>query len=228
MRKTVAAVVAAGSLLAGALLAGIGAATPALAQSRPITLLCSPGSNGGTLVNGVCVLPAAAAGQPYEGFLLTSNGAVDTFTITKGGVPPGLSMPATYGAAGTIVGGTPTTKGTFTWTVHVTKFGTSTPSTNGTYSITVGSAPPLAITFPGTCCTAGAVSSSYFQNFFTSGGAGPFTWTVAAGQLPPGVVLTAGHLGGTPTAAGTFTFTIKVTDSGGHQASKPGTITISP
>ena len=146
MRKTVAAVVAAGSLLAGVLLAGIGAATPALAQSRPITLLCSPGSNGGTLVNGVCVLPAAAVGQPYEGFLLTSNGAVDTFTITSGSVPPGLSMPATYGAAGTIVGGTPTTAGTFTFSVHVTKFGTSTPSTNGTYSITVGRAPPLTIT----------------------------------------------------------------------------------
>jgi hypothetical protein len=233
MRKTVAAVVAAGSILAGALLAGtllisIGAATPALAQSRPITLLCSPGSNGGTLVNGACVLPAAAVGQPYEAFLLTSNGAVDTFTITKGSLPPGLSMPATYGAAGTIVGGTPTTAGTFTFTVHVTKFGTSTPSTTGTYSITVGAAPPLAITFPGTCCNAGTVGSSYFQNFFTSGGVGPFTWMVAVGHLPPGVTLTGGHLGGTPTAAGTFTFTIKVTDSAGNQATELGSITISP
>jgi hypothetical protein len=230
MRKTMAAVVAAGSLLAGALLASLGAATPALAQSRPITLLCSPGSNGGTLVNGVCVLPAAAAGQPYEAFLLTSNGAVDTFTITSGSLPPGLSMPATYGAAGTIVGGTPTTAGTFTFTftVHVSKFGTSTPSTNGTYRITVGPAPPLAITFPSTCCNAGTVGSSYFQNFFTSGGVGPFTWTVSAGQLPPGVTLTGGHLGGTPTAAGTSTFTIKVTDSAEDQASEPGSITISP
>jgi large repetitive protein len=233
MRKTVAAVVAAGSLLAGSLLASsllisIGAATPALAQSRPITLLCSPGSNGGTLVNGVCVLPAAAAGQPYEAFLLTSNGAVDTFTITNGSLPPGLSMPATYGAAGTIVGGTPTAQGTFTFTVHVTKFGTSTPSTNGTYRITVGPPPPLTVTFPSTCCNAGTVGSSYFQNFFTSGGVGPFTWTVSAGQLPPGVTLTGGHLGGTPTAAGTYTFTIKVTDSAGDQATEPGSITISP
>ena len=228
MRKTVAAVVAAGSLLAGGLLAGLATATPALAQARPITLLCSPASNGGTLVNGVCVLPAAAAGQPYEAFLLTSNGAVDTFTIASGSLPPGLSMPATYGAAGTIVGGTPTRAGTFTFSVHVTKFGTSTPSTNGTYSITVGAAPPLAITFPATCCNAGTVGSSYFQNFFTSGGIGPFTWTVDVGQLPPGVVLTSGHLGGTPAAAGTFTFTIKVTDSAGNQATEPGSITISP
>ena len=39
----------------------------------PDTLVCSPDSNGGTLVNGVCVLPAAAFGQSYEGFILTSS-----------------------------------------------------------------------------------------------------------------------------------------------------------
>jgi len=223
MRKTLAAVAA-----AGALLAGLAMASPALAAAKPITLLCSTATNDGTLVNGVCVLPAAAVGQPYEGFLLTSNGAVDTFTITSGSLPPGLQMPATYGAAGTIVGGTPTQQGTFTWTVHVTPFGASTPSTNGTYRITVNPAPPLTITFPSSCCNAGTVGSSYLQNFFSSGGVSPFTWTVAAGKLPPGVTLTGSSLEGTPTAAGTFTFTIKVTDSAGDQASESGSITISP
>lgn len=179
MRKTMGALAA-----AGALLAGLAAASPALAQSPSITLLCSAGSNGGTLVNGVCVLPAATAGQPYEAFLLTSNGAVDTFTITSGSLPPGLSMPATYGAAGTIVGGTPTKPDTYTFTVHVTPFGATTPSTNGTYSITVGPPPPLTITFPATCCNAGTVGSSYLQNFFSSGGTGPFAWTVAACAAP--------------------------------------------
>ena len=135
MRKTFAAAAAAGALVAGIVTAG-----PALAQSTSLSLLCSPDTNGGTLVNGVCVLPGAKVGQPYEGFLLTSNGAVDTFTITSGSVPPGLFMPATYGAAGTIVGGTPTKAGTFTWSVHVTPFGATTPSTDGTYRITV--APP--------------------------------------------------------------------------------------
>ena len=64
MRKTAAAIA-----VARLPLAGIALATPALAQSRPITLLCSPGSNGGTLVNGVCVLPTATVGQPYEALL---------------------------------------------------------------------------------------------------------------------------------------------------------------
>jgi hypothetical protein len=213
---------------AGTLLAGIAAAGPALAQSASITLLCSPNTNGGTLVNGVCVLPGATAGQPYEGFLLTSNGAVDTFTITAGSLPPGLSMPATYGAAGTIVGGTPTGQGTFTFTVHVTPFGATAPSTDGTFSITVAGAAPLTISFPATCCNAGKVGVSYLQNFFSSGGTGPFTWTVT-GKLPPGVAQPspgAPSLSGTPTRAGTFSFSVKVTDSAGNRATESGSITI--
>ena len=213
---------------AGTLLAGIAAAGPALAQSASITLLCSPDTNGGTLVNGVCVLPDATPGQPYEAFLLTSNGAVDTFTITSGSLPPGLSMPATYGAAGTIVGGTPTRQGTFTFTVHVTPFGATTPSTDGTFSITVGAPPPLTISFPATCCNAGQVGVSYLQNFFSSGGTGPFTWTVT-GKLPPGVSQPAPgapRLTGTPTKAGTFAVTVKVTDSAGNHATESGSITI--
>ncbi len=86
----------------------------------------------------------------------------------------------------------------------------------------------MMITFLRPCCNAGSVGWGYFQNFFSSGGTGPFTWTAAAGKLPPGVVLTGNHLGGTPTVAGTFTFTIKVTDSTGDQATEPGSITISP
>jgi len=218
----------AAAAVAGTLLAGIAAASPALAQSASISLLCSPDTNGGTLVNGVCVLPGATPGQPYEAFLLTSNGAVDTFTITSGSLPPGLSMPATYGAAGTIVGGTPTKQGTFTFSVHVTPFGATTPSTDGTFSITVGAPPPLTISFPATCCNAGKVGVSYLQNFFSSGGTGPFTWTVT-GKLPPGVAQTspgASSLSGTPTKAGTFAITVKVTDSAGNRATESGSITI--
>jgi len=55
----------------------------------------------------------------------------------------------------------------------------------------------------------------------------PFTWTVDSGTLPPGLSLSpGGAITGTPTAAGTFNFTLKVTDSTGLTATQAQTITI--
>ena len=134
MKKTLAVLVAAGSVLAG-----IAMASAALASTD--RLVCSPGSNGGTLVNGVCVLPSGNVGQPYEGFIITSNNSGGTFSIIAGGLPPGLSMPASYGASGTIVAGTPTQQGTFPFTVKGTD--QQGQPLQQAYSITVGPPPPL-------------------------------------------------------------------------------------
>jgi uncharacterized repeat protein (TIGR01451 family) len=58
-------------------------------------------------------------------------------------------------------------------------------------------------------------------------GATPFTWTVGAGTLPPGLSLSsAGVIAGTPTAAGTFKFTMKLVDATGLTARRTQTITI--
>ena len=60
-------------------------------------------------------------------------------------------------------------------------------------------------------------------------GATPFTWTVGSGTLPPGLSLSsAGAITGTPTAAGTFNFTMKLVDSTGLTATQAQTITIAP
>jgi hypothetical protein len=46
-----------------------------------------------------------------------------------------------------------------------------------------------------------------------SGGVAPYTWSVTAGTLPPGVNLSQdGIFSGTPTATGTYAFTISVAD----------------
>jgi uncharacterized repeat protein (TIGR01451 family) len=55
----------------------------------------------------------------------------------------------------------------------------------------------------------------------------PFTWTVGSGTLPPGLSLSsAGAITGTPTAAGTFHFTMKLVDATGLTARRAQTITI--
>jgi uncharacterized repeat protein (TIGR01451 family) len=57
----------------------------------------------------------------------------------------------------------------------------------------------------------------------------PFTWTVQSGTLPPGLSLSsAGAITGTPTAAGTFKFTLKVVDSTGLTDTQAQIITIAP
>lgn len=66
-------------------------------------------------------------------------------------------------------------------------------------------------TTPGT--GAGVYGQTYTGAVQAAGGVAPYTWTVAAGTLPPGVALAAdGSLSGTPTAAGSYTFTARVTD----------------
>ncbi|ADB36253.1 putative Ig domain-containing protein [Spirosoma linguale] len=61
----------------------------------------------------------------------------------------------------------------------------------------------------------GTVGTAYNQTIQTTGGTAPLTFAVSVGSLPAGLSLnpTTGAITGTPTAAGTATFTIQVTDS---------------
>jgi hypothetical protein len=55
----------------------------------------------------------------------------------------------------------------------------------------------------------GQYGTAYKQAFKASGGNGPFTFSIAGGNLPPGLILTAdGELSGTPTGAGSYSFTV--------------------
>ncbi len=52
------------------------------------------------------------------------------------------------------------------------------------------------------------------QTFTVIGGVAPYTFSVTAGNLPPGMSLSpSGTISGTPTSAGSFSFTVTATDS---------------
>jgi hypothetical protein len=205
-------------------------------QGPPDQLVCDPADNGGFLENGVCVLPDAVIGLPYQGHLVTSHKAGGTLGIAAGALPPGLTLPATFTGSGGIVGGTPTDPGIEpgrNFTVQGT--GDQGQPLYQAYSINVHQNLPLAINASGgSTLGAGTVGAAYAQDFFLSGGAGPYTWSVASGQLPPGLALqTSGdprdasnQLAGTPTTAGTYTFTMRLTDYAGQQATHQFSLTI--
>jgi hypothetical protein len=87
-----------------------------------------------------------------------------------------------------------------------------------------------ALTITTSTLAGGTVGSSYSQNLNASGGTPPYSWIVVAGlgTLPSGLNLSGGGaITGTPTAAGTSNFTVRVTDNAGGTAQKALSIVIS-
>ena len=203
-------------------------------QGPPDQLLCDPADNGGFLISGACVLPDAIVGQPYAGRLVTSHSVGGTLSVVAGALPPGLSLPATFAGSGTAFGGSASQVNTFSFTVQGTD--TQGQPLYQAFQITVDPNQPLTVVLPasGSTLFPGTVGQALALNFFLSGGAAPYTWAVTAGQLPPGLGLQSpagprnanNELAGTPTTAGTFTFTLRVTDFYGHQATQQFTLTI--
>jgi putative Ig domain-containing protein len=141
-------------------------------------------------------------------------------------MPNGLTMASSYGVQSTSVTGTPTTEETQNCTVQV-KDPCGNTATKA-LGITIDPPRPLVITNQSSELRPGTVGSPYAANLFADGGVRPWRWAVVAGQLPPGVVLnTSGSFSGTPSAAGRFTFTVRVTDAKGVQASREFSITVS-
>jgi len=158
-------------------------------------------------------LPAGTVGTLYsETFRATGNSTPPyTWSLDSGSLPPGLTLLPT----GTLTG-TPTMAGTFDFRVrvvdsNVTNNLAAPQSSQKAFSLTIIDA--LTIT-TGSPLPPGTVGTSYSQTFRAAGGTSPYTWSVASGSLPGGLTLSvSGSLSGTPSATGSFNFTIRVADS---------------
>ena len=84
--------------------------------------------------------------------------------------------------------------------------------------------PPVTTTsLPG-----GTTGTAYSTTLQASGGTTPYSWSVSAGTLPAGLSLVAstGVISGTPTAAGTASFTVQVTDAANNTGTKALSIAV--
>lgn len=215
------------AMLAGSLLLAVGVPVQAFAQDQPLAI----DTTGLTCTNGLCDLGTGNVGTFLNVSLSATGGSGPTpFTwkVVSGKLPAGLKMARFFGVESTEVTGTPTQAETSTFTARVTDGAGD--QAQQAFSLTIGPPLPLLIT-SGSCCASGTVGVAYHTNFFANGGVQPYTWSIPSGRLPPGLKLDPrppAGISGTPTAPGTFTFTVAVTDKTKTQTTEPGSITIAP
>jgi hypothetical protein len=86
--------------------------------------------------------------------------------------------------------------------------------------------PPTPLEITTTSLPGATVGTTYAAGLLATGGLAPYTWSVSAGNLPAGLSLTAAEIGGVPTASGTTSFTVKVTDSEGPPTAESESLSI--
>ena len=156
-------------------------------------------------------LSAGQIGVAYSKVVQATGGTTPYhWSISSGALPAGLTLSTTTGS----ISGKPTKSGSSTFTAKVTDSTSPTAQTaSKSLTITVASAAsPVQITT--TSLASGQVGVSYSTTLLAIDGTTPYKWSVTSGSLPAGLTLAAtGTITGTPTASGTHSFTIHVTDS---------------
>lgn len=179
--------------------------------------------------------PDGTVGTAYSTtFALTGGTPALKWLAPKGTLPAGLSFNTTTG----VLSGTPTTVGSTTFTLQAVDSSDVPFTVTSTITLKVNaSSSNSSLQAVGTTPD-GTVNVSYVSVLQASGGTSPYNWSITSGTLPAGLNLSAtGIISGTPTAAGTSTFTAQVKDAAGatatlnltlkiNAASTGGTLTI--
>lgn len=167
-------------------------------------------------------LVAGIIGQPYNQSLSASGGiAPYGFTLVAGGLQGNVAL----SPAG-VISGTPTSSGTFPITVRAT--GANGCFGERSYTLVIDVCPVITIG-PGSLAAAN-LGTAYNQPLTATGGTPPYTFSLnsGSGPLPLGLGLSAnGIISGIPSASGSFSFTVKVTDANNCTATRAYTLQVS-
>ena len=199
---------------------------------------CGGGSStGGTKTTVVpltlsCSVPSAVPQNEAVNAGCTASGGTAPYNyfIASGALPTGVNLNGNTG----VISGTPITPQVASFTVNVFDSGTSRQQASvAISSFTVNATGPLVLN-----CNALSgltVGVSVYTGCSATGATPLVTFAVSPGALPSGLTLssqTAGYatIAGTPTKAGSFSFTIKATDSSQpvQNATQAFAITVAP
>lgn len=198
--------------------------------------------------------PAASAAANATIRCGTLSGATSTnVALTVGQTYTIENLPGTFGA-NCSVAVTAGTTGTISWTssdvldvpstdpstlrmnatmtVTMVAVGTQTlwfsGNSSDSFVFTVSQAPETFPNFTASSPPSSAAVGSPYAGYTFSASGGGMAYAVATGALPPGLTLASnGSLSGTPTTAGSYTFTVSATNSQGTATTSSITITVS-
>ncbi len=152
---------------------------------------------------------------PYSVQIQTTGGAggATTFSVIAGALPPSITLNPATGVLSSGAVTDPAT--TYNFTIQAVSAGP--PSTTATQAFTLTLVPFFTGGTPNNL-PAGTEGVAYSQNITSTGGIVPYSYQPFSGTPPPGLSIstvntTTGRVSGTPTSAGTFSFTFQATDS---------------
>ena len=147
----------------------------------------------------------------------TGGASPYTWSLLSGALPGGVTL----GGSG-LLSGTPSATGAFNFVAKVTDSG----GRIDTKAFALAVVTQLDLT-TGTSLGGGTDGANYNATLAATGGLAPYTWLMTSGTLPSGLTLNSnGTLTGSPTGAGTFTFTAQVTDASGQSESEQFTVVV--
>lgn len=184
--------------------------------SGTFSLVVNPGATSALAFVATTDLPMAVEGRTYSFSLALGGTPPYTFTVATSSLPVGLS----FSSAG--LTGTPSSAGAYVFGLTLTDAAGATVAKS--FTMTVNAALQSISTTP---LPAGTVGKPYSMPLL-SGGVPPYSFTTSSGSLPPGVSFSANGIAGTPTTAGSYTFSIQGTDAQNFTVGHTNTISIAP